>query len=572
MKSTLLCTYLACILLVSAFKTNAQNHDWSIQFGDIGIDYISSMALDSNGNILATGYFTNTVDFDPGPGIHNISATANCQAMFVVKLDANGNLLWVNTAIGSSFLNYGYSVTNDPLGNVYVTGIFSGTADFDPGTGVFNLSSGAGGDIFVWKLDYDGNLIWVKSMGGAYDAKGVSIAVDDSSNVYTMGEFFNYVDFDPDTAVIYYMSSTYGKVFISKLDSSGNFVWAKQIAGNTGHAHTVKYNNGFLLLTGTFGNTSDFDPGPGTYNMTAPGVVASFIVKFDTNASLIWAKKIQCNSNDICSVDIVPYMMTYDNNDNIIIVGMFRGMFDFDPDTSVFSLTSSGALDIFLLKLDNNGGLVWAKSMGSADQDAALSVTTDALNRIYVTGYYRDTIDIDPGPGTHTFIANTQDEVFQCIFDPAGNLLWAKSLGDTMKQMGIVVLIDNTGNIYWAGTFEGNVDFNPPFSSYLTSNGMRDIFITKYSAFNVSTSDVSFIGNSQPTLFPNPGNGNYTIRFESNQPEILVTVSNLMGQIIGNYSVKESTVMEVDFVGPSGMYNVSVATPYQISNFKVILQ
>ena len=93
----------------------------------------------------------------------------------------------------------GSSITLDALGNVFMTGGFSGTVDFDPGPGTFNLSSAGSNDIVIQKLDSSGNFIWAKSLGGSEGDGSLSITADASGNVYTTGWFIGTADFDPGT-------------------------------------------------------------------------------------------------------------------------------------------------------------------------------------------------------------------------------------------------------------------------------------------------------------------------------------------------------------------------------------
>src|SRR5436190_5064410 len=139
--------------------------------------------------------------------------------------------------MGGTDYEIGLATAIDASGNVYTTGVFDGTADFDPGAGVFKLTSFGLHDIFVCKLDRDGNFIWAKQMGGAdtrdfYSSDwSLSIAVDASGNVYTTGMFSGTADFDPGTGVFNLICVDYSDMFVSKLDAAGNFVWAKQMSG-----------------------------------------------------------------------------------------------------------------------------------------------------------------------------------------------------------------------------------------------------------------------------------------------------------------------------------------------------
>src|SRR5215831_10964256 len=151
------------------------------------------------------------------------------------------NFKWAKQMVGA-VCGGGYSsrsVTTDKAGNVYTTGYFNGTVDFDPGPGTFNLTAGGIPDMFISKLDAAGNFIWARQMGG-HDSLdmvlGVSIALDSSGNIYTTGVFGGIVDFDPGQC-IYTLSTAYRipdegnpmACFVSKIDTAGKFVWAKKL-------------------------------------------------------------------------------------------------------------------------------------------------------------------------------------------------------------------------------------------------------------------------------------------------------------------------------------------------------
>src|SRR5690606_1756907 len=99
--------------------------------------------------------------------------------------------------LGGTSFDVGNGIQVDAAGYVYTTGTFQGTGDFNPGSGVFNLVSAGGSDIFVQKMDSDGNFIWAKAMGGSGADTGFALAVDGSQNVYVTGSFLGTADFDP---------------------------------------------------------------------------------------------------------------------------------------------------------------------------------------------------------------------------------------------------------------------------------------------------------------------------------------------------------------------------------------
>ncbi len=184
---------------------------------------------------------------------------------------------------GNIGTDFGQAIVSDDAGNVYTTGYFNGMVDFDPGAGIFNLSSGGAGSVFVSKLDSAGNFVWAKAFGGSSDDRGNGISLDGLGNVYTTGYFEATADFDPGAGT-FNLSSAGGKdVFVSKLDTVGNFVWAKALS-NTGTGYGI--GNGIALdelgnvhTTGYFEGTADFDPGAGTFNLMSAGIEDVFVSK-----------------------------------------------------------------------------------------------------------------------------------------------------------------------------------------------------------------------------------------------------------------------------------------------------
>ena len=131
--------------------------------------------------------------------------------------------------MGGTGSDYGNSIVLDGSGNVYTTGFFEAAVDFDPGVGVANLTSTGAWDVFINKLDASGNFLWAKKLGGVGNDVAYSIALDGSGNIYTTGFFEGTADFDPGIGVVNLTSAGGWGIFISKLDASGNFLWAKQL-------------------------------------------------------------------------------------------------------------------------------------------------------------------------------------------------------------------------------------------------------------------------------------------------------------------------------------------------------
>jgi len=503
---------------------------WAKSMGSIAGDYGYSIDVDASGNTYTTGYFEGTVDFNPGVGTYNLTSGGG-HAIFILKLDVFGNFLWAISMTGE-----GYSIAVDASGNAYTTGVYGDTVDFDPGVGVYNLTSKGNRDIFIQKLDSFGNFLWATSVGNTNQDEVRAIAVDVIGNVYTTGGFLGTVDFDPDTAAADTFNLTSAgnfDIFIQKLTqcvptsssttvtacsnytvpsgdetytSSGtytdtipnmagcdsvitinltvtnpsqNLIWARSMGGTNGEqGHSIAVDDsGNVYTTGYFQGTTDFDPGVGIVNLSSNGGADIFVQKLDAAGNLIWVKSIGSAGSE------ESYSIAVDASGNVYTTGYFSGTADFDPGPGVVNLTSAGSIDIFIQKLDGSGNLLWARSMGSTNNDRGRAIAVDGSGNVYTTGWFQGTADFDPGVGIFNLISAGTTDIFIQKLDTSGNLLWAKSVGNIGGEAGWGIAVDASGNVYATGYFDGTVDFDPGFGVYnLTSAGSQDIFIQKLDA------------------------------------------------------------------------------------------
>jgi uncharacterized membrane protein YqhA len=320
------------------------NFVWAKAIGGTGFETGNSIALDASGNVITTGYFDGTADFDPGAGQFNITSSGN-KDIFVSKLNSTGNFVLAKT-MGGTGSDRSWGIALDSSANVLIIGDFESTADFDPGAGLFNLVSLGINDIFIAKLDAAGNFLWAKAMGGTNSDIGYSVKIDASNNVYTTGAFNLTVDFDPGAAVFNLTSAGGNDIFISKFDASGNFIWAKAMGGtmNDNSFSLALDASANLYTAGFFRTTADFDPGAGLFNLTVVGAFDIFISKLDASGNFAWAKGIGGIETDIARC------IALDNSNNIYTTGVFRQTVDFDPDAGVFNLTSAGFSEVFVQK------------------------------------------------------------------------------------------------------------------------------------------------------------------------------------------------------------------------------
>lgn len=482
------------LVLIGTTSIMAQNntYKWAKSIGTTTAEISQSIAVDATGNVYTTGYFQGTVDFDPGSGVTNL-VSAGVNDIFITKFNASGNFVWAKSMGGTSS-DYSYSIAVDGTGNIYTIGYFGGTADFDPSAVAVNLTSAGSFDIFISKLDTNGNYIWAKSIGSASNDAAFGLKLDVSSNIYITGYFSAIADFDPNSGVVNLTPNAGGDAFVCKLDTDGNYVWAKSIGGTSidqGNALSLDAS-GNVYVIGSFSGTVDFDPSSNTANMTANVIQDFFICKLSTNGDYAWAKSFASATSKYGAA------ISIDNSGNAYIAGNFAGTVDFDPSSNTANLTSNGGNDIFICKLSASGDYVWAKSIGGTAAEAVTSIALDVDNNIYTTGSYTGSVDFDPSTATDTKVATALTDIFINKLDVNGGYVWTTSFGGSGADKGTSLAVDSANNVITTGTYSTTVDFNPGVAvANLTSNGGTDVFFSKIGiCVPVLTTDVqSSCGN-----------------------------------------------------------------------------
>ncbi|HRB87309.1 MAG TPA: SBBP repeat-containing protein, partial [Bacteroidia bacterium] len=511
MKKTLLTIFVMATTLLVQAQTPA--FEWVQQVGDSAGDQGRSIARDAAGNLYVAGCFGKTVDFDPGPGVYNLTSSVGLE-LFVLKLDTAGNFEWAVKTTGWIGNLSEVALTCSDAGNVFVTGHFKDSVDFDPGSATFNLTSNGGRDIFIWHLNTNGNFVWAKNIGSTASSinsrdVGYDITTDNWGNVYTIGSFELSADFDPGPGVVTLNAGPYCDIFISKLNATGDFVWAKNFGGfNYCIGNSIAIDAlGNVHATGSFSDTVDFDPGAGVFNLIAPRsnqFVASdpdiFILKLDSTGNFIWAQNFGATSED------VGQAISVDANGNVFTTGYFEDAVDFEWGNGTFNLTTSIFEDVFVLKSDAAGNFLWAKQIVSSSfYDAGNGIATDVAGNVYITGSFAGTADLDPGiDSAFVTAASSSPDIYILKLDAGGNFLWGGRAGDIGNDAGEEIVTDASGNIFTAGSFSrtADFDFNTGVNNLTTVNTLSNVYVLKMNQNNVGIYE-NMIQNKF-TVYPNP--------------------------------------------------------------------
>lgn len=316
-----------------------------------------------------------------------------------------------------------------------------------------------------------------------FASQGVStsefVTTDDSGYVYVTGFFQDSTDFDPGPGTNYLTSIGTRDIFLAKLDSLGNLIWVDQFGGSSNGNGAINFGYsiavdmfGNIYLSGAFMDTTDIDPGPGIFNLTVSNGRKGFIAKFNKNGDLISANTVGGSWGE---------SIVLDKNNHIYVSGHFYSTVDFDPGPAVYNLTAQGVSkkDIFICKYDSLLNFVWVKQIGGTEDDDISQMIIDYADNLYLTGYFSNVVDFDPGPGNINLTADsTPTNSYILKLDSSGNFQWVNMLG---ADISYGVSVGPNHEVYITGSFSGTTDFNP-LGNPVINNGMgqSDFFVSKY--------------------------------------------------------------------------------------------
>lgn len=506
-------TILFCLFFNSSVK--AQTFSWARQFnlGNTSF-YGTRSGLDATGNFYSAG--TN----------------------FLVKVSPAGSTFWAMQFSSPNDIAIN-TMTTDPSGNVYISGSYSGTKNFNPKGVAYNLTGSY--DCYVAKYNTEGILMWAVSIGGTGSSNASSLAIDAGGNVVLCGSFGNTCDFDPGTGTHELTSAGNSDYFVEKLDPNGNFVWVKS-AGNAAYGngeHVVVDPSQNIYVIGSFTGSISFD-GINTISTTLSNA-SNFMEKLDPAGNFVWVKQLVTN----CCFNVTN--MKSDADGNIYASAYFSGTIDMDPGTGVYNINGPGTQNGCVVKYNNDGGLVWAKAFVSSGSDQADGMAVDGYGNVYVTGLFSGTgnHDFDPGPGTYYMSCGTTHDMYLVKLNSAGNFRWAIQIGggNNSNAVGYAMQVNSSGQIYVPVNITGTIDFDPSKAKYnlLGTNGKYAIVKLNQANGGISRGEeVSETRVDNFSVYPNPSTGNLNISLPPLSSKARITISDMLGRQVYSRNVTEA--------------------------------
>lgn len=529
---------------------------------------------------------------------------------------------WIS-CFGGSGQEYSNDIIYSPSGSIYqLTTAHSDTLGVNINGYVDTFITTFEGHTLITKLNQFGETQWIKQYQGTY-ARGINVS--DDGYLYVVGEFAGMlVDFDPgpDTTLL---ESTVLDGFIMKLDTSGNFIWAKKIGGTyfDGIEDIKSDADSNLIVIGYFSETADIDPGPAIYHVTSHGYIDIFLLKLTRDGELIWVRTFGGIGQDVANA------LAIDSNNDIIMCGSFHDNVALDS----CLVSSNGLSDWFLLKFSSNGELKWIKNSGGTGYDGADDLVLDNNNNIYVTGffsdslvidafkkqiwqskggldayiikysedgdilwantygsaeddrgsvidlnmdvvwlggYYSDSIDFDSGIDEEIFTSNGQRDAFMLAIDKNNNFIEAVSFGGEADEEFNGLLCTDLGTIYSSGNFEENIYFGSDTTTLtFQSNGYRDCFLHKMQFNNLT---IQVVPNSNFQVYPNPTSSNFYLTNSLNHNIKLIELFDIKGSCLYSLSSENFNGMIDVSDFPKGIFIIRITTDFFIETQKIVIQ
>ncbi|MCX6275432.1 MAG: hypothetical protein NTV09_09520 [Bacteroidetes bacterium] len=431
MKKTLLIS-LALFFIVSAQAQFSYYSAFSL--GNNANDRGTSIASDAAGNYYCTGMHTYWMDLNPlGTPYYVYNNGTYTTDIYVAKYSQQGILQW-GFNIGGSGDELVTKINLDATGNIYITGNFQDTVDFDPGSGDASRISRGGTDLFLAKYDVNGNFQWVNAIGDSLDERSYDVIInpDGDHAVITGGYQSVTMDMDPGNGTQLIVNNgnaslNTGNCFVASYATlNGAYDWSFNIGGFGGATgyRIENANASSIFVAGIVsGDSTDFDPGAGTSNVYSPGNGRIFLAKYsndNSSTAFQWVKSFGgIYGETINGLDVDdsgnPYLGGYFNSDSM----------DIDPDTGTYFLHNypNGVQDIYVAKFDTGGVLNWAFAVGGYYSEVAQDLVVDHTGHLFITGNYGDTVDFDPGPNVFNLTGQLGSDAYLAEYDQDGHFI-----------------------------------------------------------------------------------------------------------------------------------------------------
>lgn len=458
---------------------------WGNHTSGTGSKNPNALITDASKNVYAGGSFSGTVVINTGNNPVSLTASASTNA-FIYRIDPAGQFDWVIrfTGSGASTLQ---DLAIDDQGMLYAYGQFSGTVDFNPDPNTTeNKTSAGGNDLFLVKLNPNGQLQWARTFSSVYNSLGYRLKINNNNDLFIGGTFGDSLHWNSGSFAHDIYGPNTNNLYIAKLDSSGTVQWATK--------YTTSYNSIFIrdldvskdndvYFTGGFRGNCDFDPDPAASTiLSSPSNSTIYLSSLSDSGTFRFAFKLSGNGYATSA----GYSVVC-GKEHVYLGGSCQGWYDFDPGSGFDTASAEGGgnSDVFVAKYTNSGQLVNYGIIGGNNADIMYEIAVDSFENIYGCGSIVDSCDLDPGAG-QSFVkaygsGGLGDIVgFMFKWDSNFNYQWSRGIVGTSYSALLRISLDDTGSIYFNSTFRGQNDYNPTQDTNNFTATSADILTVKW--------------------------------------------------------------------------------------------
>lgn len=545
---------ISLLLVLQLAFCQEDTEQWAIQAGGKYSDVSTGIDIDNNNNVYITGHFQQDALF----GKKELSSFGDTD-IFLAKYNDKGELVWVRKA-GSHYTRpititeTGSDIVIDKSNNVYITGNFKSLAYFNDQ----EIISAGKDDIFIAKYNANGSLMWVNQIGGRLYDLCKAITVDNTGHLLLAGKIQDKVFFGNHEVKVHNDA-----IFVGKYKPSGELLWVETFNNSSFNTTSSIYSgiDNNIYITGYFYDTVNFDK-----KYVSKGLYDSYILKLSANGNVIWSCQLS-GKKTIKSTSIIT-----DKEGNIYAGGFFEGVLEC-KDKRVEAADEN---DIFLVKFNKDGQLLWLKSAGGVGDDECHTMAIDE-DKIYIAGDFWGNAFFD----YDTIQADDASDVFIACYSKAGNLLWVEAKGNSAQEDIYDMVFDHNNKLCITGYFRDQMILH---DKMLESKGRQDIFVAKLNTITLDdnnsekknfTLSLDEYEDFDAKIYPNPNNGKYSLILSGHVERIeFIEINDMYGRTVKVKEVEGNNLnsIEFDMSGyAKGTYTINVKGANTLKTYKLII-
>ncbi len=523
----------------------AQDFQWALPINAISDDAYaydegSMLAVDANDNVFALLHFYGVMDLDSTATAENLVGVSGKNTTVLAKFSETAELIWVKDLYQTQG-SYSISPKDmqiDGNGNVYITGYFEDEIDFDPSDAATLLNAVSGEEMFIQKMDNDGNLLWVKKYGDTGDEDAAYITPEameiTDTHIYVAGGFSEKIQFVEDDNASHHESPNYkDNIFVLKLTIDGEYVWS-YAAGEDGMDRATALDvaaNGDVFVAGEFEDEVDFAPGSYVERLSGGSNFLLIIRNGLTSSGELWVDNVQ----RLTSLHISE--LAVGNDGGVVISGNFAHTMQFSPDNRndkhIFNAADYGKVAYFYAGYNQYLAFAWGMIRDTNKEDDELTSQSMIYrnSKLYAlersNGVVRDSIGM--------FNNSNYDD--SKLFATSAN-----SFGSENSASGLDMVVDSKGAMVVLDLYTGNVEFQKHIEvewgdstailGKVQSVGEDNFVLYKYGGSNNASPIEKTAITPSVKVYPNPCNDVVNVIAESGAKLDKVEIYNALGALV----------------------------------------